>query len=84
MPHDGAWLMRGFGPISGIARHVLDDGRTEGRFARRAGFVDLTGVGVDAVASTTRGDENVRTPCIPAETRRRLAVRSAWDSAKRT
>jgi hypothetical protein len=39
------------------------DALIEGRFARRAAFSGLTGGGVDDAESTTRGDENVRTPC---------------------
>ena len=36
---------------------------TEGRLVRRAAFAGLTGAGVADAESTTRGDENVRTPC---------------------
>src|ERR1044071_9863408 len=39
------------------------DALTAGRFVRRAAFAGFTGAGVDDAESTTRGDENVRTPC---------------------
>ena len=39
------------------------DERVDGRFARRTDFAGFSGASVDDGASTTRGDENVRTPC---------------------
>ncbi len=48
--------------VSPAVAQGYDDALTEGRFARRAGFGGFTGAGVDDGASTTRGDENVRTP----------------------
>ena len=48
---DAALLEAGYDILAGV------------RFVRLAAFAGLTGAGVDDGASTTWGDENVRTPC---------------------
>jgi hypothetical protein len=51
-----------FRAVSPAIAQGYDDALIEERFARRVGFGGFTGAGVDDGASTTRGDENVRTP----------------------